>query len=71
MHDTALLLRDAAGLRTQWATRRQVTGTQAQQADRTQTNANVFAPLIAEARAREAARARTVDQPTEETHDHP
>lgn len=54
-HDTALLVRDAAGLRTQWATQRQVTNTQANNADRTQTNANAFGPLIAEARAREAA----------------
>lgn len=61
MHDTSLLLRDAAALRTQWATRRTVTATQAQQADRTQTNANAFAPLIAAARAREAAQANTVN----------
>jgi hypothetical protein len=52
LHDTSLLVRDAAALRTQWATRQQVTHTQAAQADRTQTNANAFAPLIAEASGR-------------------
>lgn len=54
MHPVNLLLRDAEKLRTEWATKRQVTRTQAMQADRTQTNLNVFAPLIAEARAKEA-----------------
>ena len=54
MHPVDLLLRDAEALRTSWATGRQVTATQAQMADRTQTNANAFAPLLAEARAREA-----------------
>jgi hypothetical protein len=54
MHPTDLLLRDAEKLRTEWATGRQVTQTQATQADRTQTNLNTFAPLIAEAREREA-----------------
>lgn len=62
MHDTGLLLRDAAGLRTQWATRRQVTATQAQQADRTQANANAFGPMIQAARDREALADRTVDE---------
>jgi hypothetical protein len=62
MHDTSLLLRDAAALRTQWATRRQVTATQAQQADRTQTNANAFGPMLEAAQARErAAAARQAD----------
>jgi hypothetical protein len=51
MHSVDLLLRDAETLRTQWATKRQVTSTQALQADRTQTTANAFAPLLAEARA--------------------
>jgi hypothetical protein len=55
MHPTNLLLRDAEKLRTEWATGRMVTRTQAQQADRTQTNFNSFAPLLAAAEAREAA----------------
>jgi hypothetical protein len=49
MHPVTLLLRDAEKLRTEWATGRQVTRTQGQQADRTQTNANAFAPLLAAA----------------------
>lgn len=52
-HAIDLLLRDAEKLRTEWYTGRQVTGAQAIQADRTQTNLNAFAPLIAEAEARE------------------
>lgn len=55
LHAVDYLLRDAEKLRTEWATRKQVTGTQAQQADRTQTNLNAFGPLIAEAKKREAA----------------
>jgi len=58
MHDTAALLRDAEKLRTEWATGRRVTQTAATQVDRTQTNYDSFAPLLAEARAREAAEAR-------------
>lgn len=54
MHPVNLLLRDAEKLRTEWATNRQVTRTQGQQADRTQTNANAFAPLLAAA-AKEVA----------------
>lgn len=54
MHPVDLLLRDAEGLRTAWATGRQVTNSQATQVDRTQTNANAFAPLLAAARAKEA-----------------
>jgi hypothetical protein len=53
-HTVDLLLRDAEGLRTQWVQGRQTTHTAAAQVDRTQTNASAFAPLIAEARAREA-----------------
>lgn len=53
-HTVDLLLRDAEGLRTQWAKGRQTTNAQAQQADRTQTNANAFGGLLAEAQAREA-----------------
>lgn len=56
-HSTAALLRDAEKLRTQWATNRVVTATQAQQADKTATNANAFAPLLARA-AKEAANAQ-------------
>lgn len=55
MHAVDLLLRDAEKLRTEWATRRQVTATAALQADKTQTNLEAFGPLLAEARAREAA----------------
>lgn len=55
MHPTDLLLRDAEKLRTEWATRKTVTRTQANMTDRTQTNLNAFAPLLAEARAREEA----------------
>lgn len=53
MHPVGLLLSDAEKLRTEWATGRQTTSTQAIQADKTQTNLNAFAPLIAEARAKE------------------
>ena len=54
MHATDLLLRDAEKLRTEWATGRKVTRTSAMMADRTQTNHDAFAPMLAEARAREA-----------------
>lgn len=53
-HAVQALLKDAEGLRTQWATGRQTTATQAQHADKTQTNFNAFAPLLAEARAKES-----------------
>lgn len=53
MHPVTLLLRDCEKLRTEWATGQQVTHAQATMADRTQTNANAFGPLIAEARERE------------------
>lgn len=49
MHAVGPMLKDAEKLRTEWATGRQVTNGQAAQADRTQTNFNAFAPLIAEA----------------------
>ena len=55
-HAVDYLLRDAEKLRTEWMTRRQITSTQAAQADRTQTNLNAFGPLLAEAEAKEAAR---------------
>jgi hypothetical protein len=54
MHPVQLLLRDAEKLRTEWVTGRTVTSTQANLADRTQTNANVFGPMIEQAQ-REAA----------------
>ena len=50
-HAIGALLRDAEKLRTEWATRSQITATGAQQADRTQTNFNAFAPLLEKARA--------------------
>ena len=48
-HSVGILLRDCEKLRTEWATGRQATQTQAIQGDRTQTNANAFAGLLAEA----------------------
>lgn len=53
MHPVGLLLSDAEKLRTEWATGRQTTSTQALQADKTQTNFNAFAPMLAEAKAKE------------------
>jgi hypothetical protein len=53
-HPIDLLLRDAEGLRTQWAKGTQTTHAQATMADRTQTNANAFGGLLAEATARQA-----------------
>jgi hypothetical protein len=53
-HTVDLLVRDAEGLRTQWAQGRQTTHAEAALADRTQANASAFGPLIAEAQAREA-----------------
>lgn len=58
MHAVGLLLADCEKLRTEWATSTQMTSTKAVQQDRTQTNFDSFAPLIAEARAREAANAK-------------
>jgi hypothetical protein len=52
-HATGPMLSDAEGLRTQWATGNRVTAARAQQMDRTQTNGDVFARLIAEAEERE------------------
>ncbi len=51
-HPVDFLLRDAEGLRTQWAKGTQTTSAQAVQADRTQTNANAFSGMLAEAQAR-------------------
>lgn len=56
-HSVGVLLRDAEKLRTEWATGQQRTSMQAIQADRTQTNFNAFAPLIAEAQAKEQSNA--------------
>ena len=53
-HCVDLLSRDIEGLRTEWATGRQATDTEARQVDRTQATGNAFAPLIAEAELREA-----------------
>lgn len=52
-HSVGLLLRDCEKLRTQWATGKQVTATQAIQADKTQTNLSSFSALLNEARERE------------------
>lgn len=49
-HDVTLLLRDARGLRTEWLTGRQVTETEARQADKTATRGNLAAELLAENR---------------------
>ena len=51
MHTVGLLLADAEKLRTEWVTQRQMTGTQARQADKTQARRNVFNKLIEEAKA--------------------
>lgn len=50
MHPTNLLLRDAEALRTEWATNRHGTETEARTADRTAANGNTFGLLIEEAR---------------------
>jgi uncharacterized protein YdaU (DUF1376 family) len=48
-HPCNLLLRDAEGLRTEWATGRQVMETEAHLADKKQATGNVFTKLISEA----------------------
>ncbi len=53
-HAVGPLLKDAEGLRTQWATGRTVTVTAARQADATQARGNVFHELIEEANANAA-----------------
>ncbi|MGE5522595.1 MAG: hypothetical protein ACM3SS_02690 [Rhodospirillaceae bacterium] len=50
LHPVGMLLQDAEKLRTEWATNRTVTDTEARQADRTQANGNVWTKLAAEAR---------------------
>lgn len=57
-HSVGVLLRDCEKLRTEWATGRQSTATQAIQADKTQANFNAFAPLLAEAQAKERTHAQ-------------
>lgn len=52
-HSVQALLSDAEALHTQCMNGRAVTSTQALQADRTQTNLSAFAPMLAEARAKE------------------
>lgn len=52
-HSIGCLLNQAEKIRTEWATGRAITDEQARQGDRKQTNLNAFAPLIAEAEARE------------------
>ena len=52
-HCVDLLLRDAEAHRLAWQTGRSVTETAARQADRRQGTVNAFAPLLAEAKARE------------------
>lgn len=54
-HSVGMLLADAEKLHMEWASGKQITSAQARQMDRTQTNFNAFAPMLAEARAREAA----------------
>ena len=54
MHQIGLLATDYAKLRTEWATNTRMTATKAVQSDKTATNHDVFAPMIAEAKAREA-----------------
>ena len=55
MHPVDLMLNDAEKLRTEWATGNRMTATKAAQADRTATNGDAFAALIAEAEAQERA----------------
>lgn len=55
MHQIGLLSADYAKLRTEWATNTRMTQTKALQADKTATNLDAFAPLIAAAREREQA----------------
>jgi hypothetical protein len=55
MHSIGAMVKDSEKLRTEWATNCKMTQTKALQADKTQTNFDAFAPLIAEAEAREKA----------------
>lgn len=51
MHSTGAMVKDAEKLRTEWATRTRMTAERAAQMDRTATNGDVFAKLIAEAQS--------------------
>lgn len=53
MHSVNAMLRDAEKLHTEWTTKTQMTSTKAMQTDKTQTNFDSFAVLIAEAEERE------------------
>jgi hypothetical protein len=55
MHQIGFLATDYAKLRTEWATNCRMTQTKALQADKTATNLDAFAPLIAAAKAKEEA----------------
>jgi hypothetical protein len=55
MHAVGAMLKDAEKLRTEWATNTRMTNAKAVQADKTQTNLDAFAPLIAAAKAKEEA----------------
>lgn len=52
-HAVGHLLKDAEKLRTEWATGRKTTATQARQLDQTQTNLSAFMPMLEAARERE------------------
>jgi len=56
-HSISTMLKDAEKLRTEWARNKQITATEATQVDKTQTNFNAFAPMIAAAKQREAEEA--------------
>jgi uncharacterized protein YdaU (DUF1376 family) len=51
-HPISLLLRDAEGLRTDWATRRQITEFEAREGDKRAAQGNVWNQLIEESRAK-------------------
>ncbi|HSW83473.1 MAG TPA: DUF1376 domain-containing protein [Usitatibacter sp.] len=53
-HAVGLLLQDAEGLHTEWATARKTSDTEARQADRTMATGNAFASLLEEAEHVEA-----------------
>lgn len=55
MHQIGMLSMDYAKLHTEWATNTRMTQTKALQADKTATNLDSFAPLIAAAKAKEEA----------------
>jgi hypothetical protein len=54
-HAIGIMLQDAEKLRTEWATGKQITKVDAHHVDRKQSNLNAWAPLLAEATAREKA----------------